>query len=188
MLAAAKSFCSKDSPSYLRLTLKPTANTLSQAIIEVLFVRNLMLSGSHSSKYHWVYIACQKQTQLKVTKVFQSSEKIGEAPVIYDEELTKQSLQNLTQGMRSEGFLHAYTDTTITRKRHKTQVTYKMHPGVRFYIQHLKFSFDNDTIYHSFLADSASTFLRQGMALNLNTLSAERDRVINSLRNRGYYF
>lgn len=90
--------------------------------------------------------------------------------------------------MRSEGFLHAYTDTTITRKRHKTQVTYKMHPGVRFYIQHLKFSFDNDTIYHSFLADSASTFLRQGMALNLNTLSAERDRVINSLRNRGYYF
>ena len=114
--------------------------------------------------------------------------KIGEAPVIYDEELTKQSLQNLTQGMRSEGFLHAYTDTTITRKRHKTQVTYKMHPGVRFYIQHLKFSFDNDTIYHSFLADSASTFLRQGMDLNLNTLSAERDRVINSLRNRGYYF
>ncbi len=86
-----------------------------------------------------------------------------------------------TQGMRSEGFLHAYTDTTITRKRHKTQVTYKKCIlDVRFYIQHLKFSFDSDTIYHSFLADSASTFLRQGMALNLNTLSAERDRVINS--------
>lgn len=113
---------------------------------------------------------------------------IGEAPVIYDSVLTKYSMTNLTQGMKSEGFLHAYTDTVISRKKHKTQVLYKMSPGNRFYIDDLTFHFDNPGIYQAFREDSAATLLRKGMPLNLNKLSEERNRIINALRNRGYYF
>ena len=119
MLAAAKSFCSKDSPSYLRLTLKPTANTLSQAIIEVLFV------GEPNAKWFTLVkvplgIYCMsKADSIKGNKGFSKVlKKIGEAPVIYDEELTKQSLQNLDTRYAQRRF-----PTRIYRHYHHPQKT-----------------------------------------------------------------
>lgn len=114
--------------------------------------------------------------------------KIGEAPVIYDEGLTNYSMQNIEQALYSEGYLHAQVDTIVKRNRHKVMVDYRIKPGARQYVKQVTFGFDSPIIHQAFTLDSAQTMLRQGMPLNLNTLAEERSRVINALRERGYYY
>lgn len=113
---------------------------------------------------------------------------IGEAPVIYDTLLTRYSLFSLKDAMNSQGWLHAEVDTTVTRKGHKTQVSYELKPNGRFYISSLSRSFDDPGIRRAYAVDSAETLLRRGMPLDLNRLSNERDRVIKALQEQGYYF
>lgn len=113
---------------------------------------------------------------------------IGEAPVVYDPQLTAYSMESLRGGLESEGYLRAAVDTSLTRKGIRTKVEYRLTPGPRYYIHKLDFHTDDASIYPAFRTDSAHTLLRRGMPLNLNTLSEERTRIIHALRNRGYYY
>lgn len=114
--------------------------------------------------------------------------KMGEAPVIYDSQLTRYSQGNLQRALEADGFLHARVDTLVSRNRHKTRVEFVLKPGVRYYISRLTYDFDDEGVHRDFSADSAATLLRQGMPLNLNTLSDERTRIIQALHNRGYFY
>lgn len=113
--------------------------------------------------------------------------RMGEAPVIYNEQLTQASLLTLSAALLNNGFLHASVAAdTITKKR-RTEVTYHLHPGLPNYVDSIAYQFDNDTvrsIYFSTLADSK---LRKGMILEASALSSERNRFVNVLRDRGYY-
>lgn len=114
--------------------------------------------------------------------------KIGEAPVIYDSQQTAAGMFGISEGMRSEGYLHALTDTLVTHRKHKTRVTYVLRPGRRYYVNRLDYDFDDAGIYRIFRQDSSATLLKRGLPLNLNQLSEERSRIINELHNRGYYY
>lgn len=114
--------------------------------------------------------------------------KMGEAPVVYDPALTSYSMLSLREALRSEGYLHARVDTVLTRTRHKVGVEYRLVPGARHYVSHLRFDIADTLVRKAFLADSASTLLRRGMPLNLNVLSDERSRIVHALRNRGFYY
>lgn len=114
--------------------------------------------------------------------------RMGEAPVIYNDQITYYSKQNLVQAMNSQGYLHASCDTLLTYKRHKVRVNYQVKPGVRFYIQQLNRQFDNANIQQAVMADSAETLLHKGHPLNLSLLADERSRIVTALHNRGYYY
>lgn len=114
--------------------------------------------------------------------------RMGEAPVVYEEQQTIFSKLSLEQALKSEGYLHAKVDTLIQHKKYKTKVTYSLYPGDRFYIQSKHYYFDSPEIRAAYSADSSASLVRRGNALNLNILSDERSRVIRSLRNRGYYY
>ena len=113
---------------------------------------------------------------------------IGEAPVIYNSQATYYSVLNLEQAMRGMGYYHCKADTVVTRKGHKTQVEYKLSPGVRHYVSELSFRFDDERMHSAFLQDSSATLLRVGMPLNTSKLSDERTRIIQALHDRGYYY
>lgn len=114
--------------------------------------------------------------------------KIGEAPVVYNSQLTQYSKYNIEQALYSEGYLHANADTLMRRNGHKMHVEYRIQPGPRHYIKQLDFHFDSPVIHEAFLQDSVYTKLRQGMPLNLNILAEERSRTINALHERGFYY
>ena len=113
---------------------------------------------------------------------------VGEAPVIYDSLLTKSSINSLRQAMVSHGYLQSEVDTLLFRKKHKITVEYILRPQKRYYVQKLQYNFDNKEIESVVLKDSADSFLRTGMPLNLNKFSEERSRIVHSLHNKGYYY
>lgn len=112
---------------------------------------------------------------------------IGQAPVIYSSSLTHASARNIEQALRSEGYLHAVVDTCTRIKGHKRHVTYTLTPGPLYYVNSLSRTFDSDSMAHAFSLDAAQSKLHLGMPLNLNVMSAERDRIVAALHDRGYY-
>ena len=112
---------------------------------------------------------------------------IGQAPVIYSSSLTHASARNIEQALRSEGYLHAVVDTCTRIKGHKRHVTYTLTPGPLYYVNSLSRTFDSDSMAHAFALDAAQSKLHLGMPLNLNVMSAERDRIVAALHDRGYY-
>lgn len=55
--------------------------------------------------------------------------KLGEAPVVYDSAMTAYAMNSLRVALMDKGYLHAAVDTLLTRKGHKTSLTYHLRPG-----------------------------------------------------------
>lgn len=112
--------------------------------------------------------------------------RIGEAPVIYDSTLTEYSRRALTGALRSQGYLHANVtaDTTVAGRR--SRLTYTLSPGRRYYVRDVAYIFDNDTIRQA--VDEAGGFsLHKGMPLDITMLDGERSRIVEMLRQQGFY-
>ena len=112
--------------------------------------------------------------------------RIGEAPVIYEPQLTDYSRHTIEVTLHSQGYLHARVtaDTTVNRRR--THLRYNLVSGRRHYIKHIDYIYDNDTIRQKIEAAGGYTFYH-GMPLDITQLDAERSRIIALLRAQGYY-
>ena len=113
--------------------------------------------------------------------------KMGEAPVVYDPLQTLASKENIRQALSNNGYLHAEVDTAVSYKGHKARVTYQLRPGPRYYVDGIRRFFDSEEIERELDADSAGTFLRRGVPLDVDALASERDRIVRLLHEKGYY-
>lgn len=114
--------------------------------------------------------------------------RIGEPPVIYNPDLTKLSHTNLEAALRNKGFLHATVDADTVRKKHKTHLTYRLHPGERSHVREIRYRFDDKDMEKEVMSGGFKSVLRKGMPLDGNLLNEERNRIISHLRNKGYYY
>lgn len=114
--------------------------------------------------------------------------RIGEAPVIFDSTLTEQGAAQLKRALENKGFLEAQVSVdTISRKRKKMDVVYRLQPGRPHRIKSISYSFPTDTLEKLIIADSAHFNVRPGDNLDLALLESMREEITRYLRNRGYY-
>lgn len=113
--------------------------------------------------------------------------RIGEAPRIYDSGLTERSRMSIEAALKNKGYMHARVIADTLRKGRKVKVTYRMSPGLRYYVRHAAYEFDNDEVAVLVRADSANSPIYKGMPLDANALAEERTRIVNLLRDKGYY-
>ncbi len=113
--------------------------------------------------------------------------RIGEPPVIYDADLAEFSRLSLQTAMRNKGYLQATTEVDTTRRGKRVSLTYSLQPGLRSFVSDLRYDFDDEDMRREVMADSASSLLYKGMPLDASLLSKERSRIINVLRDKGYY-
>ena len=131
-----------------------------------------------------IYNISGKDSTKAINRMFR---RIGEAPVVYNHEMTEYSEQTLVSAMNSRGYLHAKVSTDTIIKKKKVNLTYILNPGKRSYIKQVQFLFDDENIKAAVLQDTTSSLLRIGAPLKVSTLQAERNRIIEKLRNKGYY-
>ena len=115
--------------------------------------------------------------------------RIGQAPVIYDEELTLSSERQLRQALVNKGFMDAsiVVDTIARPEKKKMDVHYRIHAGEPHTIASLTYNIPDSAIAAIVLADSASAVVRSGNLFDRNALDKERGRISSLLRNHGYY-
>lgn len=113
--------------------------------------------------------------------------KIGEAPVVYDKSMTEQSRMALEQALRQKGYFHGEVRADTTTSKRRTDLTYTLMPGERYYVSNIAREFDSDTIRLALERAGYRSLLRRGMPLDLPRLADERSRLISALQNLGYY-
>ena len=116
----------------------------------------------------------------------QTLKNIGEAPVVYDTVMAKQSCEAMRSAMSNMGYLHSDVELQARRKGKKVRVTYILNPGEPYYLRNVRYDIADDSIKSILYADRQFT-LRTGSPFTVERLDAERKRITNLLLENGYY-
>lgn len=113
--------------------------------------------------------------------------RMGDAPVIYSEEETQRTRDELRKTVQNMGYMQAnvLTDTVIKKK--KLKLTYRVQTGKPYSVNSLKWDVKDERIANILRSDSAQSLLAEGMNFNVNTLDQERQRITDYLHENGYY-
>ncbi|MDE5744830.1 MAG: BamA/TamA family outer membrane protein [Paramuribaculum sp.] len=115
--------------------------------------------------------------------------RLGQAPVIYDSELTSASAKQLRMAMVNRGFMDATVsvDTIADTTHRKMHVAYNIASGSPRVISSITYEIPDSAIAPLVLADSALFTLKPGDIFDRNRLDNERTLISDRLRNNGYY-
>lgn len=116
-------------------------------------------------------------------------QRIGQPPVIYDQNLTDASARQLQLAMVNRGYMDASVsyDTVFDADRKKARVTYHVTPGDPHVISSVAYNVPDSTMYRFIMADTFLSAPKRGQLLDRSALDETRSRIATNLRNRGYY-
>ncbi len=113
--------------------------------------------------------------------------RLGEAPVVYSSRLTSLSAQQLRQALINRGFLGAAVEVDTLTQGKKMTVTYRLLTGQPHAVASITPQVADTAVARIIAADSRNSLLTTGMLLDRSKIDAERTRLTEHLRNRGYY-
>lgn len=114
--------------------------------------------------------------------------KVGEKPVLLgdvDREFNKDIIENYSE---NKGYFNAKATYDTVSKNKKAQVIYTVRPGSRYLIDGVKFQKDSTLVNHEIQNLSDRTLLKNGRPFDLDVIKAERERIDNRLKERGFYY
>ncbi len=116
-------------------------------------------------------------------------QRVGQAPVIYDQELTDLSQRQLQLAMINRGYMDAVvTVDTLTRpKKKRIEVTYHVDAGEAHRIRTVTYNIPDSAIASIVLADTLQYAPKSGEPLDRTRLDEIRERITTRLHNSGYY-
>lgn len=112
---------------------------------------------------------------------------IGDPPVIHDSLLTSRSTKQLELYLKKNGYFNAKVTDTVRVKRKKADVIYKFEPGIPYTFGQISYDIPDELIGALISADRVNSLISSGERYNSDKLDAERDRITDFLKDRGYY-
>lgn len=113
--------------------------------------------------------------------------RMGDAPVIYNEEDTERTGEEIAKAVQNMGYMGARVTPVRKVRKKKLKLTYEVTTGKAYKVRTLKYDIPDDKIKEYMRQDSAATLLTEGMPFDVNVLDAERQRITNHLLQNGYY-
>lgn len=113
--------------------------------------------------------------------------KLGDAPVIYKEEETARTREEMTKAVQNMGYLGATVEPLRYTKKKKLKLVYQVHTGKPYTVRSIHYDIPDAKIREYMQQDSAATLLHEGMPMDVNRLDAERQRITDILLDNGYY-
>lgn len=115
-------------------------------------------------------------------------EKNGEPPVLLSQVDLQQNVRVLQSHMENKGYFRAkVTGDTIIRRK-KANARYNVEAGMQYKIAAVKFPGDSIPLTAAINKSSNETLLIPGKPFDLDVIKAERIRIDNFLKERGFYF
>lgn len=114
--------------------------------------------------------------------------KLGEPPVLIsdvDREFNKNIIENYSE---NKGYFNVRATYDTVSKNKKAKVIYTVHPGARYLISNVSFPADSSVINQEIQKTTDKTFLKKGDPFDLDIIKAERERIDNSLKEKGFYY
>ncbi|WP_419869874.1 translocation and assembly module lipoprotein TamL [Chryseobacterium sp. CT-SW4] len=114
--------------------------------------------------------------------------KLGEKPVLLgdvDREFNKDIIVNYSE---NKGYFNARATYDTVSKNKKARVIYTLKPGAQYLISNVKFQKDSTNVNSEIQRVADRTLLKPGNAFDLEVIKSERERIDNSLKERGFYY
>jgi outer membrane protein insertion porin family len=114
--------------------------------------------------------------------------KVGEKPVLLgdvDREFNKKIIVNYSE---NKGYFNAKSSSDTLSKNRKATVLYTLKPGARYLISQVNFPKDSTEINSEIQNIKDKSFLQAGNPFDLDVIKAERERINEHLKNRGFYY
>ena len=114
--------------------------------------------------------------------------KFGEKPVLLgdvDREFNKDILINYSE---NQGYFNAQATYDTISKNKKAQVIYTVKPGNQYLISQVKFQEDSTLVNKEIQNLKDKSLLKVGNPFNLDVIKAERERIDNGLKEKGFYY
>lgn len=114
--------------------------------------------------------------------------RLGEAPVIYDENRSKQTAKQLQQLMEAKGcFGSQVTFDTVKVKRRNITIRYDIRATQRYTIDEVVYHTESPAIRRLLEELESDSPLKAGQPYDQENIAAERSRIVTYLREAGYY-
>jgi len=135
-----------------------------------------------------IYNTAPADTTSKSNKrLARNAHKIGEAPSIYNEDMTAMSMYHLQKAMQNKGYFNATVDTVVARKDKKIDITYNVTANQPYTLHTSNYDLpENDLALYA--KDTKSSLLKPGILFDADVLNAERKRIEAQMRGHGYYY
>ncbi len=114
--------------------------------------------------------------------------KFGEKPVLLgdvDREFNKDIIVNYSE---NKGYFNAQAKYDTISKNKKAQVIYTLKPGNQYLISQVKFQEDSTLINQEIQNLKDKSLLKVGNPFDLDVIKAERERIDNGLKEKGFYY
>jgi outer membrane protein assembly factor BamA len=114
--------------------------------------------------------------------------RLGEPPVVYDSVLVHKTEEEFRKLLANRGYLHAEIRSSVKKEHKKAEVIYDIRAGEPYRIDSFDMLVEDSTLLEDLTdAPPAPSYIRQGSPFDMNVLDNERQRIVDQLRNRGYY-
>ena len=110
---------------------------------------------------------------------------IGEAPVVYDSVMARQTCEDLKLALANMGYLDAEVALYVDYKKRKANVMYLLRPGNAYKISHFDTDIQDSTIER--LLHRRTSTLYAGKLFSADALNTERNQMTTYLQDQGYF-
>ena len=148
--------------------------------------QNTEIFGFWKLQLHVYNTAPLDTTTKSRARAARNAKKMGEAPVIYDDEMTAVSMQQIRQQMNNMGYFLAEVDTQKVYKNRKVEVTYLVTAHQPYYVRN--YEVDIPEAHLRNIATDERCVVHGGDQFSTAKLDEERERITTVLRNQGYYY
>lgn len=117
--------------------------------------------------------------------------KLVAEPVLISDVRPELRTRMIDEVLDNNGFFRGHASYTLVqgRNKRKASIRYNVETGPAFLLDSIALLPDTTALFHIIDSVAArSSYLRPGMRYCTDSLSAERIRIANSVRNKGYYF
>ena len=133
-----------------------------------------------------------KKGEIKDTKFKKwLREKVGEPPVLLDSAEIDNSLNQLQIVMKQSGYFDADISYQVKHNKHnhqKVKVNYLINANEPYRISNITYNIDIPEYKKIVILNKDETLLEPGMLYNETIISNELTRIINLIRDEGYYY
>lgn len=114
--------------------------------------------------------------------------KVGEAPVLFSKVDLEYNSDVLQSHVENRGYFKARTSSDSTRHGKKATAEYIVKPGIQYKIREINFPQDSTDLATAIRKTKRFSILKSGQAYNLDNIKAERERIDDRLKQKGFYY
>jgi len=114
--------------------------------------------------------------------------KIGEPLVLLDSSDMQRSMEQIDLAMFKRGYFDAATHAEVQfLRKQKARVNYTVTPNQPYHIRSIEYQIEIPEYKRTIITDTVNSLVKKGMIYNEEILVAERNRMVNKIRDQGFF-